>query len=554
MINFKTIRNIPRVGEITTTLVRHGLSHIADQLGLPIYERLRTLVRGSEPLPDMHQGLPERIRYCLEELGPTFIKFGQILSTRPDLVGEEFVREFSKLQDDVPPMAPARVAVVIEGELGAPPEEVFASFDPRPFAAASIGQVHVARLDDGSDVVVKVQREGITETISSDLDILYFLARTIEENDIIPETFDPVEIVAEFSRSIRKELDYVREAQNIETFRENFSENPFVKIPMVHPAYSTRRVLTMERIQGTKAKNADLSCIDGPLVARRGAQAILQQIFRDGCFHADPHPGNLIILPGGVVSFIDFGMVGRLSVKMKDHISGLLINLFTKDYEALARELVLIGEPAHEIDMDRLAMALLNELDTYHGLPLEKLDLGSLLSDLLALLGRFHLKLPGNYTLMLKALISLETLGRGLDPQFDLVHEASPYVRDLVMERWRPERLARDLKLTFMDVGGFLKRTPEQLTKIMHKMQHGNLSIEFRHRGLEDYIHTLDKVSNRLSFALVISALLVGSSFIMGTAIEPRLMGYPWLGVIGFGVAGFLGFWLAIGILRSGRL
>ncbi|MBI3891218.1 MAG: AarF/ABC1/UbiB kinase family protein [Candidatus Wallbacteria bacterium] len=554
MINFKSIRNIPRIGDITAVLVRHGLEHFAEQLGLPIYQKLRTLISGPPGL-ELQSTLPERLRNVLQDLGPTFIKFGQVLSTRHDLIPDNFVQEFSKLQDHVPPAPFDRVTAVLESELGLPVDGIFREFDRDAIAAASIGQVHRARLLDGREVVVKVQREGITEVIRSDIDILYYLAHTMEDSDLLDAaTFDPVGIIGEFARSITRELDYVREAQNMVTFRRNFADTPRVRIPEVYLDLCTQRVLTMEYMRGARGNQVDPATVNGRALAEIGARAVLQQVFKDGCFHADPHPGNILILDGNTICFLDFGMVGRLSLKMKDNISRLLISLLGRDYDALARELVYIGEPVQEIDLDRFSTALMDTLDPYYGVALKNLNLGLLIRSIMRLLVENQLKLPANYAMMLKALISIEHMAKTLDPEFDIVQEARPFVEELVVERWHPQRLMKDAHLGLLDFAFFMKRTPSQLTRLLHKMQHGNFSIEFMHRGLDPLAHTLDKLSNRISFSLVISALIIGSSFIMTTSIKPTMFGYPWMGVCGYMAAGFLGFWLAIGILRSGRL
>lgn len=554
MITLKSIRNIPRIGDITGVLVRHGLEHFAEHLGLPIYQKLRTLIAGPAS-PELQLSLPVRLRSVFQDLGPTFIKFGQILSTRHDLIPEEFILEFSQLQDCVPAMPYERVRAVIEAELHQPPEKLFESFEQEAFAAASIGQVHRARLRDGTDVVVKVQREGIDEIIRSDLDILFYLAHRLEQSELVDvSTFDPVGICDEFARSIVQELDYVREAQNILTFGRNFATVPHVKIPGVFLDYCTHRVLCMEFVRGVRGNRIDRTTVNGRALAEIGARAVLQQVFKDGCFHADPHPGNILIQDGGTICFLDFGMVGRLSLKMKDNISRLLISLINRDYDALARELVYIGEPAQEIDLDRFSMSLMDTLDPYYGVALRQIDLGLMIRSITSLLMRHQLKLPANYAMMLKALISIESMAKSMDPDFDLMKEARPFVEELVIDRWKPQRLMKDAHLGLLDFTFFMKRTPQQLARVLNKMQHGNFSIEFVHRGLDPLSSTLDKLSNRLSFALVMAALIIGSSTIMTTNIQPMLFGYPGLGVVGYLAAGFLGFWLAIGILRSGRL
>jgi ubiquinone biosynthesis protein len=553
-MDIKQLRNLPRIKDIATVLMKHGFEQAAEAMGLAtLIETARRMIRSEVPT-EHAPTLAQRIRCVLQELGPTFIKLGQILSTRRDLLSEEYIEEFSKLQDSVPPMEFAKVEEVFLAELGKRPGELFAQFDAAPLAAASIGQVHRAVLKTGEEVVVKVQREGIAPAIRSDIDILYFLARKLEQAELVDRIYAPTEIVDEFSRSIRQELDYLREAQNINTFRTNFKTDPGVHIPRVYEEYTTSRLLCMEFIHGKKAsKFTEIQC-DPSLIARRGAQAVLQQVFHDGCFHADPHPGNILIMPENVVCFMDFGMTGRLSQKMRDSLSWLLIHLLNRDYDALARSLLDVSEPLEDVDIDALSTSLLDALDPYYGVALKHINFGNLIRSCSRLLVRYRMKLPAGYTLMMKSLVTVEGLGKKLDPEFDLTSLAKPFVQQLVIDRWQPQRIAHDLELLALDLSSFLRRTPQQVAKILNKIHHGALSVNFAHRGLGPVTNTLDKASNRLSFAMVIAALIVSSSLIMASSAGHAWGPVTWLAVAGYVVAGLLGLWLAFSILRSGGL
>ncbi len=553
-MDIKQLRNIPRIKEVTTILVKHGLEQLAEVLGLAsLFEKARRVIQNEPPL---EPGLTTAQRLCMvmQDLGPTFIKLGQILSTRRDLLSEEFIEEFSRLQDSVPPMEFERVKDVFRRELGKDPSEIFREFDQTPLAAASIGQVHRAVLNSGEEVVVKVQREGITSIIRSDVDILYYLAKKLESADLIDRIYGPTEIVDEFSRSIRQELDYLREAQNITAFRANFKDNPRIYIPRVHEEYTTQRLLCMEYIHGKKVgKFTEIEC-DPKLIAKVGASAVLQQIFQDGCFHADPHPGNLVIMPGNVVCFMDFGMTGRLSVKMRDQLAWMLIHLMGRDYDALARSVTDAADPLEDVDLDALSTSLMDTLDPYYGATLKQINVGNLIRNCSRLLVRYRMKLPTSYTLMLKSLVTIEGMGKKLDPEFDITALARPFVEQLIVERWKPKRLAHDLELAVLDLSSLVKRVPQQIVGILNRIQHGSLDLQFSHKGLNPMMQTLDKVSNRIAFAMVIAALLVSSALIMTATSGTAFGRFAFVGVGGYVVAGVLGLWLAFSILRSGGL
>jgi ubiquinone biosynthesis protein len=551
---FKQLRNIPRLGAVMKIVVKHGLDGAVSASGVgPLVDRAVRVVKGEQQgAAELELTLPQRFRAALQDLGPTYIKLGQILSTRRDLFSEEWIEEFSKLQDNVPPMPYELVGRVFLKEMGRAPEEVFARFDRKPLGAASIGQVHRAVLKSGQEVAVKVQRDGLYSKIRSDLEILYYLARWAEDVGLIDKVYGATGIVDQFWRSLQQELDYLREAHNIKTFRKNFETDPTVHIPQVHDEYTTSRLLCMEYIHGTKAARFTECACDPRVIARNGAVAVLKQVFSDGCFHADPHPGNIVIMPNDVICFMDFGMTGRLSVRMRDSLGWLLITLLNRDFDALARVLVDLSDPIDDVDLEELSTSLFDTLDPYLGVSLKQIDLGNLIRNCSQLLVRFRLSLPSGYTLMLKSLVSVEGLGKKLDPDFDITTIAKPFVEKLVVDRWKPKRLAHDLELIGLDLTSFARRTPHQLATIIKKLQHGLLELQFSHKGLEPLNHTLDKVFNRIAFALMISALVLSSSLIMASgSTSPSI---SWLGISGYVIAGLLGIWLAFSILRSGGL
>ena len=553
-MRLRSIRNIPRIGDITTTFLRHGLHHFADELGLPVVAKVRSMFhQQQEDWESVKKSLPVRLRNVLQELGPTYVKLGQILSTRHDLLSEEFIIELEKLQDDVPPMKYETVCEVIEDELGDTAENLFQSFEKSPLAAASIGQVHRAVTKEGQEVVVKVQRQGIGEIISSDIEILRSLARLMKENEVLEDIYDAQDIVEEFARSIRKELDYMRELRNIYTFTKNFEGNEAVHLPTVFPELSTQKVLCMEFIKGVKASEVTTETHDLKAIAKHGVDAVLQQVFADGCFHADPHPGNILIQGKSTVCFVDFGMVGRLSQKMRDNLSSLLFALSKRDYDVLAREIVRISTPRHDVDTDELATALLETMDPFYGAKLSQVNVGALIQECLDVIARFKIKFPSSYSLMLKALITVESLGTQLDPDFDMMAAATPFVRGLVMKRFSPERLKRDGMLALRDMTGMLNRVPFRVEGLLARMQRGTFSIEFVHKGLHDLLQQIDEGSNRIAFSLVISACIIGSSFVMTRSDVVRLWGMN-MGAVMWVVAGVLGLWLAFSIVRSGRM
>ena len=459
-----------------------------------------------------------------------------------------------KLQDHVPPFSFTEVTEQITLALGRPPQEIFASFEECPMASASIGQVHRAVVKaTQAKVVVKIQRPSIRATIESDLDLLYLLARLLEHN--IPETrmYSPIGIVEEFDRVIHQELDYTIEAQNILRFRQNFVHDKHIYAPTVVRELSTRNVLVMEYIEGTKITEIIRSAREMRQIARHGFRCVLKQIFIDGFFHGDPHPGNLFVRPDNTIAFLDFGMMGRLDEEMRDELADLLIAVINRDVSQTAHILAHLGHQSREIDMRAFRTDVADILERYYGVPLEQIELGKITREMIDIALRHRVQIPSDYTLMIKALLTIESIGKQLDPNLNAIEESRPLVSKILRDRWNPHRLMFHSLVNFRNATFALRELPLQINQIFEELRRGKLRVEFEHVHLDRLILTLDAVSNRLAASVVIAALIIGSSIIMYSNRGPVFMQFPLLGVIGFVSAGILGFLLLLSIWRSGK-
>ena len=551
-------RQLRRLREIVTVFVRYGFVDVVGRLHLAPY-----LALGRRVLFPWRRGVaggpltpPQRLRLAFQDLGPTFIKFGQALSLRADVLSADLVAELARLQDEVPPLEPGQAEAAVEAELGAPLNEIFCRFDRTPLAAASIAQVHRATLAGGEEVAVKVRRPGIAAVIESDLAVLGQIARLAERYLADAELYRPSNLVEQFARSIRRELNLAREGRTIDRFRENFAGDPTVRFPKVHWSCTTSGVLTLEYMPGIKISDTVTagSGYDVPLIARRGADAVLKQILLHGLFHADPHPANIFVLQGNVICFLDFGNAGRLERPMREALAGLLESLVRQDAERLADGLLAIGRPLGEVDTQEFRQDLVEMLDVYGNMTLRDLSISELLRDAFAAMARHRLQFPSDLLLLVKAFLTIESVGRQLDPSFKLADHARPLVERVLKERLTPSAVAARVGELGHEAAAALQAVPRDLVEIVRKARTDRLQIQFVHRNLEHFVQEMDRSSNRLSFAVVIAALIVGSSFIFQSNAGPHVFGYPALGLGGYLVATFLGVWLAIGILRSGRL
>ncbi|MGQ9477343.1 MAG: ABC1 kinase family protein [Candidatus Bipolaricaulia bacterium] len=545
-----------RYRQILTVLIKYGFGDLLGRLKVrhPLLGRLPRL-RAVRELEDLSR--PERLRLAFEELGPTFIKLGQLLSLRPDLLPSEYAAELAKLQDEAVPLSFAQIKGKVEAQLGHSLKGLFREFAEEPLAAASLAQVHRAVLGDGTEVAIKVQRPGIREVIRADLiileDLAHFLVRHLPES----EPFDPPGLVREFAKTLKRELDFVREGRNMELFRRNFQGDPTIYIPKVFWEYTTPEVLTMERIEGVKItdlEGLEQAGLDRHQVALNGANAILKQVFEHGLFHADPHPGNILVLEGNVIAPLDFGMVGRIDVELRERVGQLLLGIARGDLSGLVRTLRELGSLDERVDLGAFRTDLADLLDRYSRTPLYRLELGRLLDELMALVREYRLRLPTNLVMMGKALVIAEGVGRALDPEIELLALARPYLERLAIRRGGFQRALQGWGDTLAEGRELLQEFPAGLRAIMGKLRRGELRAQLDLSGFDRLVRELDRASNRLAFALIIAALIVGSSLVMQLEVGPRLWGLPLFGFLGFGFAAILGFWLVIAILRSGRL
>jgi ubiquinone biosynthesis protein len=554
----KTYRHLNRYQRILRVLFKYGFSDLVDMLHIDQYLEtgLQMINRKPREMIEKHSR-PERLRMAFEELGPTFIKLGQLLSTRPDFVPPDYLDELARLQDDVPPFSFAEVEEIVFAETGKKTAELFYSFAEQPVAAASIGQVHKATLWDGQEVVVKVQRPDIDEIVAVDLEILAHLASLMEMYLEEVQGHRPTAIVEEFARTLSNELDYSVELSNIQRFAKQFEGNRTVYVPKVYRELSTDRILTMEDIKGIKCSNLDAlrqSGTDLRLVAERGTNLIMEQIFVYGFFHADPHPGNIFILPDNVICFIDFGMMGRLTRQNREDFTDLLFQVINRDERKITDIVLKLTNHYEEVDRDALSRDLAEMLDRYLYLPLKEMEAGKILQQLLDLVSRHKIYFKPNLYLMMKAISTVEGVGLKLYPELELIKLAEPFMRKVKSDRVSIGRIADETTSLSSDYLELVRELPDELRSILSQVRQGRMKLEFEHLGLEKLRTALDQVSNRISFAIVLAALIIGSSVIVHSNIPPRWNDIPIIGLAGFLIAGIMGFWLLISIIRHGRL
>ena len=568
----RTPSRIRRLARIARVLTRHGFAHIVRYLHIQrvIPNMLRAVRRPAVTRKAERISAPERLAIVLQELGPTAIKLGQLLSTRPDIIPEDYIAALQQLQDDVEPFDTQEAYAVIERELGRPIGDIFARIDDRPMAAGSIGQVYRARLRGGGEVVVKVKRPGIERIIRDDLDLLMIVARRAERvEDIRP--YRPTRMVEELAKSLKRELDFVTEASYTAKFSAAFERDKRVRIPSVHWEYTTPAVLTLERISGIPvSRRAELEAagVDLSKVATAGADVFMRQYFEMGLFHADPHPGNLLVAEDGTLGIIDFGMVGHLDDDRRRDLGTMLIALVRKDLDLVVDVATEIGAVPDDADLVALKSDLVEMLDKYYGVPIKRVDMKSAFLDAMRVTREHGLDLPQDFVLLGKSFVTITGQATALDPDLNMAEVIRPHATRLLREKVSPARLGRELVGQLWQFANLFRRMPRDLRQFSRKALAGRLQLNLKLRGLEDMGAELDRATNRIVFGLIVAGVVVGSSIVIHAKMKPFFDDIPVIGrhlegllpelsIIGFAgyvLAGLMAMVLAVAIWRSGRL
>ncbi len=548
-------RDLGRLHDIASVLIRYGFGDVVRRLGLgSALEQTGKVLRWKDAEQYARMEPPQRVCQALQELGPTFVKLGQILSTRVDLFSPEWITEFEKLQDQVPPEPFDKLRPQLEEDLGAPPEEIFPYLDTQALAAASIAQAHRARLEDGSEVILKIRRPDIRPTVEADLRLLNRFAEIAETEITELRRYHPKDVVRQFASSLRRELDLAAECRNAERIAANFTDDPGIVVPKVYWQWTGERLNVQEYIDGIPGRDltaVDEAGLDRKQLASTGANAVLKMILVDRFFHADPHPGNVYYLPEGRIAFIDFGMVGRLSIERRNQVIDLLHGMVDQETADVVDVLVQwmgdvqVDEAALAIDIDAF-------IDQYHGLSLQQLDLAAMLMDLTVILRDHQLNLPPDLALLFKVFITLEGLGSQLDPDFGMAEEAGPFLRRALRARYMPDALAKRGWRSLSETVDILTGLPRDLRKLLSAARRGAIQVHIDITRLKRFGDQLDGAASRLTVGTVTAALIIGSSIVMTIKGGPTLFGLPMFGVLGFSAAVIGGIWLLISIWRSG--
>jgi ubiquinone biosynthesis protein len=549
-------RDIGRLQDIASVLIRFGFGDVVQRIGLAgALERAGKALQWKTGEAQARLRPPERVRRVLEELGPTFVKLGQVLATRVDLFPPEWLEEFSKLQDHAPPVAWEAIEKQLTEDLGAPPDEVFERVDREPLAAASLAQVHRAWLADGTAVVLKVRRPGIRSTVEADLRLLRRLAEIIESEATELAHYRPRLLVRQFSQSLRRELDFAAECRNAERIADALEPDSGVVVPAIHWDYSGERLNVQSWIDGIPGRDYDAldeAGLDRHAIAARGTRAILMMILDEGFFHADPHPGNVFYLPGNRIGLIDFGMVGRLSEKRRHEVAELLHGLVSRDAETATRILIDWSEEA-DVREGRLLADVAEFIDQYHGVPLEHLDISAMIGEILAVLRHHHLVLPADLVLMFKAFLTLEGMGRSLDPGFDMAGEAAPIIEEVLGRYYSPFAIARRAQKSLAQSLRLLGSLPDDLSRLLRSARRGRIEVHVDIKELHEVSVRVDRAASRLTLGVVTAALIIGSAIVLNVQGDQQAFGLPLFGLMGFIGAAIGGVWLLISIWRSGR-
>jgi ubiquinone biosynthesis protein len=536
--------NLKRLQEIIKVLSKYEFGYLVEKIKLKHKIPLVSPSYDYESLEELDETTPERLRLVLQELGPTFIKLGQTLSTRPDLVGRKIANEFAKLQDDNPAIEFDIIRGVVEQELRSPMDKIFSTFDAEPLGSASIGQVHSAVLKSGERVAVKIQKPGVEKFIRSDISIMQFLAKRIDSYVPQFKIYNVPDIVEEFKRSILKEIDYENEAMNLKRFSYNFKDDETVHVPKLYSKYSTLKVITMELVIGKKISDiTEAEGFDLKLIAERGAVSYFKQVIDYGFFHADPHPSNIYILNDNVVCYIDFGMMGVLDEEFKQNLAELIIYFIDNNVNGMINQLKYMDMIDEQyVDTKSLKYDLTDMMYKYYGTELNEVHGG--MNDLINLMRKYHVTMPREFVLLARGIGMVEETGEKLDPTFNAVLVCKPIIKQVIRKKLTPLNFVDYVKKNIIEMEHVLKNVPLTITKTLYKLEEGEIRIKIEHEGLE-------RITNKLSVALILSALLIGSSLIMTTDNGILMIKFPYLGVLGFVISAILAIFLVISIFRD---
>lgn len=554
----RTYRHLARYRQILMVFFKYGFGDLIELLKIEQYIEIGLQLISKNRRNRLEKlSRAERVRMACEELGPTYIKFGQILSTRPDLIPVDFIKELSKLQDNVPSSPFSEVSRIIESELGAPPEAIFDYFEKTPLASASIGQVYRATLKDGEAVAVKVQRPGIRKIIEVDLEIMLHLATLMERHVEEMSLHQPVKIVEEFARTLEKEIDYTIEATNMERIAHNFLNDLTIYVPKVFRDTTTESILTTEFVKGIKVSEIDRlekAGLDRKLITVRGADIVLKQIIKHGFFHADPHPGNIFVLPNNVICLLDFGMMGSVDRRTREDFIDLAESVVSRNESRATQVLLKLTYWEEDPDIRLLEKDVADFMGQHLHKPLKDIKIGKLLNNLLETAFQHRLRIAPDIFLMLKAFSAIEGVGLMLDPEFDMIKQAAPFIKEIKLARLSPQRITGDIFRLAVELFQFVENFPKDILSITRLIKQQKLSLNLEYKGLDKMLSTYDQISNRISFSIIIAALIIGSALVIMSKVPPLFYDISLLGIVGFLAAAIMGIWLLIAILRKGRL
>lgn len=547
----KHYRHFQRYSEIAQILVKNGLGFIISHLDLnkylPFKKRIKTEQRPSSKI------LAVRIREVLQELGPAYIKLGQLLSTRADIFPPVFINEMRKLQDKVPAEDFEDIEDFLKKELGAKYEEEFIEIEAEAVGAASIAQTHKITLKNKQKAIMKIKRPKIDKKISIDLEIMENLAQQAEERNLFNSIIRPVEIIKEFRRTIKEELNFKGEMANIIRFRSDFSDNEYITAPEVYAELSTTNILIMEEIKGIKLREVDQKHPHNKFIAELGAKSLMQQVLINGFFHADPHPGNIFITGEKNIAYVDFGMVGRVTEEDRDLMALLFYALLNKKINIMMDVILILGEKPDRFNRRRFQLDMEKILDRYYGSDLANINIKAVFEDLQYFIYEHKIRMPQDFFLLFRAIAVSEGVGQDLDPNFNVIEVGKNMIDEIFADRLQSEKIFSRIGTEIWKFGRKKYETNQQLKSVLDKLVKDDFTINFRHTNLENLIARLDIISNRLSMSLIIASLVIGSTLLIQTNMEPQIFNIPLFGLIGFSFAGVLGLLLVISIFRSGK-